>query len=96
MMLTTAALWRRAACTPFAAGQVEGVSDDYYAAKRDNDELHPWYDTVAVQSTDPNVSWYAQLRHVSAFKWDRMVPDKRSIADQDNDLGLDGSESNML
>lgn len=142
---------------------------DYYAAKRDNDELHPWYDTVAVQSTDPNVSWYAQLRllfrwgeknmafirwyeqmaepdmltefgcvrlkwetvtagrreephyqvvemdtmlrrvfvvkdydplpdvpsyHVSAFKWDRMVPDKRSIADQDNDLGLDGSESN--
>lgn len=40
---------------------------DYYAGKKSGDELHPWHDTVAVQSTDPNVSWYAQLRLL--FRW---------------------------
>lgn len=140
---------------------------DYYSAKGDRKQ-HPWHDSVAVQSPDIDVTWYAQLRllfqwgdmslalirwyeditaesediltgfdcvrvkweaigsrnspryqvieldnilrrvyvvkdynptgeqesfHVSSFKWDRMVPDKRGIDEKEEDVCSDGSES---
>ena len=138
---------------------------NYYPVKKSG-KLHPWHDNIAVQSPEPNVEWYSQLRllfkwgdknlalvrwyevmqepdiltrfdctrvkwedvgiqnqpryqvieldtvirrvfvvedfnpigdidsfHISAFKWDRTVPDKRGIRDKNDDLGLDGDES---
>lgn len=39
---------------------------DYYPVKKSG-AMYPWYDNVAVQSPEPQSTWYAQLRLL--FYW---------------------------